>query len=97
MATKPPSGPRWSAVFPIARDAREGSSKYTAQCAVPRTTADHVLAEGACAALEIAAKRRGLLGLEQCWARFTPKQRAAVPAEYLEQLRAECVRKEVTT
>lgn len=53
---------------------------------------DQVLADGACAALEIAAKRRGLLGLEQCWARFTPKQRAAVPAAYLEQLRREAAK-----
>lgn len=89
MATKPLSGPQWSAVFPIARDAREESSKYTAQCSVPRTTADHSLQQGACAALEIAAKRRGLLGLEEAWARFTERQRALVPAQYLDELRAE--------
>lgn len=92
MAIRTRSGPRRSAVFPIARDAREGSSKYTAQCSVPRTTADQQLQDGACCALLIAAKRRGLPGLEQCWARFTDRQRALVPVEFLEQLRAECAK-----
>ncbi len=56
-------------------------------------TSDRLLQAGACAALEVAARRRGLLGLEQCWARFTPKQRAAVPAAYLEELRREAAGK----
>lgn len=52
-------------------------------------TRDRVLADGACTALLVAAKRRGLLGLEQCWARFTPRQRQLVPPQFLHELRAE--------
>jgi len=54
--------------------------------------ADRTLADGACCALLVAMKRRGLQGLEQCWARFTERQRQLVPAAYLEQLRAECAK-----
>lgn len=56
------------------------------------STRDHTLQAGACAALEIAAKRRGLLGLEQCWARFTPKQRQLVSAAFLDELRREAAK-----
>lgn len=50
---------------------------------------DQVMADGACCALLVAAKRRGLLGLEQAWARFTERQRALVPADFYQQLRRE--------
>lgn len=53
---------------------------------------DRIAADGACTVLLVAAKRRGLLGLEQCWARFTERQRALVPANFLEQLRREAAK-----
>lgn len=60
-------------------------------------TRDRTLQDGACTVLLIAAKRRGLLGLEQAYDRLSERQRQLVPAAFLDQLRAECVRKEVTT
>ncbi len=57
------------------------------------STRDRIAADGACCALLVAAKRRGLLGLEQAWARFSPKQRQLVPPAFLEQLRREAAQR----
>jgi hypothetical protein len=52
------------------------------------TTPDRVLRDGVCAALELAAKR-GATDLESAWQRFTPRQRALVPAGFIDALREE--------
>lgn len=49
---------------------------------------DQILRQGACAALELAA-RRSPAALETAWRRFTPKQRSLVPVDFIEALRAE--------
>ncbi|MGE3771482.1 MAG: hypothetical protein AB7I32_01045 [Gammaproteobacteria bacterium] len=52
-------------------------------------TRDRTLQDGACVALLVAARRRGLAGLEQAWARFSDRQRQLVPAAFLDELRRE--------
>ncbi len=51
-------------------------------------TTGESLKQGACAALEVAA-RRGSAALEAAWQRFTPKHRALVPTQFIETLRRE--------
>ena len=51
-------------------------------------TAVKTLRQGACARLELAAKR-GAASLEKAWQRFTPRQRALVPSSFIVQLRRE--------
>lgn len=52
------------------------------------TTHDRVLRDGACAALELAA-RGGSVALEKAWSRFTPHRRALLPAGFIATLRRE--------
>lgn len=49
---------------------------------------DRVLRDGACCALELAA-RRGPEALEKAWARFTPRRRALLPGDFISTLRRE--------
>ncbi len=50
---------------------------------------DRSLKDGACCALELAA-RRGPEALEAAWQRFTPRQRGLIAPAFLETLRHEC-------
>lgn len=52
--------------------------------------------QGACCALELAAKR-GPVELELAWQRFTPRQRELVPPAFIDTLRAEAGMRASTT
>ena len=54
----------------------------------PVKPTDETLKQGACAALELTA-RRGSISLERAVTRFTPRQLALMPAAFLETLRLE--------
>ena len=53
---------------------------------------DQVLRDGACCAMELAA-RRGSVALEKAWSRFSPRQRALVPLEFISALRLEAAQR----
>ena len=56
---------------------------------------DQALKDGACCVLELRAKR-GSLALEHAIQRLTPRQRALVPATFIEILRHEAAQRAVT-
>ena len=55
-------------------------------------TAAKNLQQGACAALEIAAKH-GTASLEKALQRLTPRQRELVPVDFINQLRHEAAQR----
>ena len=59
------------------------------------TTHNEALRDGTCCVLELRAKR-GSLALEQAIQRMTPRQRALVPATFIETLRHEAAQRAVT-
>ncbi len=78
------------------RDADKSRSVPVRPCPLDRAkmnTSDRVIRDGACAVLELAA-RRGPAALEAAWWRFKPKQRALVRVEFIQTLRCETARKE---